>query len=91
MFEESRRGGFILKVLNNNFIALIPKKSVVNSFEDFRLISLCNTVYKIISKVIANRLKRVLESVISIEQSGFLLNRSIFEGVIVAHETIHSI
>lgn len=52
--EESRRGGFVLKDFNNTFIALVPKKEVV-SFSDFRPISLCNTIYKVISKVMANR------------------------------------
>ena len=64
MVEESRRGGFVLKDLNNTFITLVLKKEEHNSFDEFRLISLCNIVYKIISKVVANRLKEVLNNVI---------------------------
>lgn len=52
-------------------------------------IYLCNTRYKIISKVVANRLKKVLKFIISNEQSGFAPNRSIVEGIIIAHEAIH--
>lgn len=89
--EESRKGGFILKYFNNTCMALIPKKAEINSFDDFRPISLCNSIYKINSKVISNRLKAVLDLVISSEQSGFAPGRSIFEGIILAHEVIHSI
>lgn len=91
LVEESRKGGFILKDFNNIFIALIPKKAEMNSFDDFCPISLCNSIYKIISKVIANRLKPIMDLVISSEQSGFSPGRSIFEGIILAHEAVHSI
>ena len=88
---ESRQGGFILKDFNNTFISLVPKKENPATFEDFKPISLCNTMYKIISKVMANRLKIVMGSIISEEQSGFLPGRSLFEGVVVAHEVVHFI
>ena len=77
--------------MKNTFISLVPKKDTQVTFEDFKQISLCNTMYKIISKVMANRLKHVLGSIILEEQSGFLPSRSIFEGVVVAHEVVHSI
>lgn len=51
--EESRRKGEVYHPFNATFIALIPKKEVPESFEDFRTISLCNSIYKIIAKVIA--------------------------------------
>lgn len=79
----------MIKDLNNTFIVLLPKKEEIKNFEDFRPISLCNTIYKIIAKVIANRLKNALNEVSSIEQSFFSLGRSICEGVIIAHEMIH--
>ena len=60
MAEESRCGGFVLKDLNNTFITLVPKRGECKSFDDFRPISLCNILYKIILKVIVDRLKRVL-------------------------------
>jgi len=58
-------------------IALIPKTDKPGSYDEFRSISLCHCVYKIISKVIAVRLKGVLSGVISPEQFGFLQNRHI--------------
>ena len=51
--EESRIAGSVSSVLNFTFIALIPKNSSLEDFNDYRLISLCNFVYKLISKIIA--------------------------------------
>lgn len=89
--EDSRVEGFVMKIFNNTFIALVPKKEEALSFNDFRPFALCNIVYKIILKVMENRLKVVLYAVISPKKSGFSPNRSIYEGIIVAYEAIHSI
>ena len=50
--------------LNNALINLIPKKSIPSSINDHRLISLCNVLYKIMAKVLANKLKSILPSII---------------------------
>jgi len=55
--EESRNKGYIPGILNATFFTLIPKVSKPTTFNDFRPIALCNFVYKVISKVIANRIK----------------------------------
>ena len=55
--ETSRREGRVTPSLNSTFIAPIPKKEMPTTFSDFRPISLCNLVYKLISKVAAQRLK----------------------------------
>eukprot|EP00253_Pinus_taeda_P021308 PITA_21308 len=89
--EESRKKGEIYGPFNSTFIALIPKKEDPVSFEDFRPISLCNTIYKIIAKIITVRLKPILSSCISKEQFGFLDGRQIHEAIGVAQETIHSL
>eukprot|EP00253_Pinus_taeda_P015079 PITA_15079 len=89
--EESRKKGEIFSPFNATFIALIPKKEDPESFEDFRPISLCNCIYKIIAKTVAVRLKPVLSKCISPEQFGFLDGRQIHEAIGVAQETIHSI
>jgi hypothetical protein len=61
--------------LNSTFIALIPKKDNSYSLDDFRPISLCNCIYKIVSKVLSRRLKRILSNKISSEQFSFLEGR----------------
>jgi hypothetical protein len=75
--------------LNNTNIVLIPKVDNPTSMKDLRPISLCNVIYKIISKVLANRLKPLLNRYISLEQSAFVADRSILDNVTVAMETIH--
>ena len=89
--EESRRKGIIYLPFNSTFIALIPKKEYSSSFEDFRPISHCNCIFKIIAKVIALQVKPILSRHMSREQFGFLNRRQIHEAIGVAQETIHSI
>jgi hypothetical protein len=83
--------GYIHNPLNSTFIALIPKSDNPSSFDDFRPISLCNCLYKIISKVISRRLKVILSKNISSEQFGFLEGRKIHEAIGVAQEGLHNI
>eukprot|EP00253_Pinus_taeda_P026347 PITA_26347 len=89
--EDSRRSRSILKALNTSFISLIPKQDSALTPDKFRPISLCNVVYKIISKILANRLKPLLPSLIYGEQSGYVEGRKILDNIIQAHEVVHSL
>jgi hypothetical protein len=80
-----------LNELNHTFIALIPKRLGPFSVNHFRAISLCNIIYKIISKILANRFKVLLHHFISPNQSAFVPSRTIQDNYILAHELIHSI
>ena len=75
---------------NSTNIALIPKKKNPVSVTEFWPISLCNVLYKIISKVLTNRLKEILPSIISPYQSAFLSSRLITDNILAAYETMHS-
>jgi exonuclease III len=89
--EESRASGVVLPALNATFLTLIPKEERVTNPKQFRPIALCNVIYKIITKVVANRLKPILTHVISKEQAGYVEGRQIMDSVILAHEVIHSL
>jgi len=91
MAKEARISGKIAGGLNANFIALIPKVNKPQCFRDFRPISLCNLCYKIISKIIANRIKPVLSRSIFEEKLGFLQGRRVQDAIGIVHECLHSL
>ena len=78
-------------MLNDTHLALILKEIGASHPGKFRPISLCNVIYKIISKVVANRLKLLLPLLISPEQSGYVEGCQILDGIILAHEVVHSL
>jgi hypothetical protein len=75
--------------LNSTNIALIPKGGVQTTMRDWRPIPLCNVLYKVVAKVLANRLKVVLHKCISDNQSAFVPGRSILDNAMAAIELVH--
>ena len=75
--------------LNSTDIALIPKGNEQKSMKDWRSIALCNVLYKLVAKVLANRLKIILHKCISENQSAFVPERSILDNVMIAIEVVH--
>ncbi|KAJ0097104.1 hypothetical protein Patl1_28743 [Pistacia atlantica] len=75
---------------NAIFIALIPKVKKPSKVSEFRPISLCNILYKILAKVLANRLQKILPQIISPSQSAFIPDRLITNNAIAAFEVMHT-
>jgi hypothetical protein len=76
--------------VNQTDICLIPKVPQPEFVNQFRPISLCNTIYKVVSKVIVERLKELVPIIVSLFQTGFVPRRNIHENIVVAQEMTHS-
>ncbi|KAJ9558860.1 LOW QUALITY PROTEIN: hypothetical protein OSB04_013474 [Centaurea solstitialis] len=73
---------------NSSFLTLIPKVANPLGLSDFRPISLIGVIYKVVSKVLAHRLKKVIGKVVSDPQSAFIKDRNILDGVLIANEVV---
>ena len=89
MVEESCNSGKVLPVLNATFLTLIPKEERFMNPKKFQSITLCNVIYKIISKLIALRLKPILPFIMSKEKSRYVEGRQIMDSVILVHGIIN--
>lgn len=87
----------ILEILNNNepmtdinktFITLIPKIKNPENVTQFRPISLCNVFYKIFSKTLANRIRNIMNDIISPNQGAIIKGRNITNNIIITHELL---
>lgn len=76
-------------ITNLTHITLVPKRKNPDSMSHFRPISLCNVIFKIISKVLANKMKKIMGTIISNCQSAFVPERVITDNILISFEILH--
>jgi len=84
------RSGRILREMNVTAISLIPKVPNPTMLKDFRPISCCNTIYKCIAKILANRLKVVIPHLVGKQQTAFVKGRRIGDNILLAQELLRN-
>eukprot|EP00253_Pinus_taeda_P017174 PITA_17174 len=89
-FKWIQRKGKIGGYTNSTHLALIPKENRPSNFSHSKPISLCNSSYKIFTKILASRLKPLLPMLISENQGGFMANKQISDSILLVQEAIHS-
>lgn len=87
MFKELHKSRKCVRTLNSTFVTLIPKKEA-KEFGDFRPISLVGCIYKLIAKVLAKRLSKVLGDITSSSQNAFVEGRQILNTVMATNEIV---
>ncbi|GKV12577.1 hypothetical protein SLEP1_g23703 [Rubroshorea leprosula] len=90
-FSEFHRNGKLVRGLNSSFLALVPKKLNAANLKEYRPISLLGCVYKLLAKVLANRLKSVMPAIVSETQSAFVGGRQLVDSVLVLNEVVEEI
>ena len=87
--QDFFRTGHLPRAINHAHIVLIPKTLDATSVDKFRPISLCNFSFKLITKIITTRLRRLMGKLVSPLQSAFIPGRGIEENAILARELVH--
>ena len=88
LFKEFFDKKSFAKSLNTTFLVLIPKEGGADDLGDFKPISLLGGLYKLLAKVLANRLKKVLDKVVYVDQNAFARGRQILDVLLIANEVI---
>jgi hypothetical protein len=88
LFDQFHGIGSLPKSLLSYFVTLVPKVQLPHSLGDYRPISLLGCLYKIITKVLTNRLAKVMNSIFASTQSAFIKGRNLVDGVLVVNEIV---
>ncbi|MCH86627.1 LINE-1 reverse transcriptase like, partial [Trifolium medium] len=88
MFDQFHGNSCLPKSFLSYFVTLVPKVNSPSNISDFRPISLIGCLYKLIAKVLAKRLAKVIDSVVALNQSAFIKGRNLVDGVLVVNEVV---
>ena len=88
LLKNFHNNGRLNACIKENFICLVQKKELALEMKDFRSISLTTLSYKVVAKVLAERLKSVMDSIISPYQSAFIEGRQIFDPILIVNEAV---
>lgn len=91
LLEEFYDNKLDIDRLNYGTISLLPKGSDADRIQKYRPICLLNVIFKIITKILVNRLLVIIKGVVRASQTAFLKGRYILEGVLVLHETLNTL
>ena len=91
LLRDFHEQGSFVRSLNSTFMVLIPKRGGAEDLKDFKPISLTGNIYKLIAKVLANRLKKVMNKSVNSTQISFVEGRQILDASLIANEVIDSI
>ncbi|XP_058784527.1 uncharacterized protein LOC131659337 [Vicia villosa] len=80
--------GSLVKSITSSFLALIPKTNTPQSLGEFRTICLVGSIYKIIAKILASRLKEVIGNLVSTNLAAFVPGRNMMDGVLLVNEIL---
>jgi hypothetical protein len=83
MLQYAQRSYKIGGSTNSSFLALILEEANPSSFAQFRPVSLCNSSYKIMTKIIASRMKKIMPKLISENREGFMQDRQIIDNIVL--------
>ncbi|KAL4392029.1 hypothetical protein AHAS_Ahas03G0304200 [Arachis hypogaea] len=86
IFQDPRN----IREVNQMLITIIPKNPAPKNFSHFRPISLCNVCYKVITKIVASRLKNFIPTLIANTQSSFVPGRVSADNILVVQEVVHT-
>ena len=90
-FKELHENNMSIRSLNSTFLVLVPKNENTANIKKFRPISLVGGLYKMLAKVLANRLKKVVGQVVSTSQNAFVKGRQILNAALIANEVVDSL
>ena len=90
-FKDFFERGKFVRCLNTTFLVLVPKKGEADDLCDYRPINLVGGLYKLLTKVLANRLRKVVSKVVSPTLNAFVERRQILDVALIANEAIDSL